>query len=140
MLSNEEKEATRLIYNDMIAKQSMTAIIVSSISAVIPVGAIFYFLAFADRLPVYMLLIPGFVVGLCVKFGGGRAITPKFKAVPALFTLFFFAVAIFVVTSNYIFVFLAVPNAIIAYWLAGTSLSDEQRTARYRVSKGLVSL
>ncbi len=139
MLSDQEKDLARKRYSELLEKQSVLGLIISSVVSVLPALFVFYMLANSGRIPLLLLMLPGVIIGLGAKIGG-MAISFKYRLIPAGIS------GVTMIVAGVLFGFyapmfmFALPNAIVAGVLAKPKLTKQELEAVYRIEKGLVEL
>lgn len=128
----------REYYKELVEQESVSLAFVSSIVGVIPSFLSIFFLMTGGKLPVILFVLPGIIIGVCAKFGGGKAFRPWVKSIPALLTFILMISSWFVLGLSHWFLILAVPSAALAYIIGKPNLTERQKLACYRVKRGLV--
>ena len=139
-MKEAEKEMAREYYKELVERENVTLALVSSVVAIVPAFLSIFFLMQGGRLPVMLFVLPGIIIGVCVKFGGGKAFRPWVKSIPAIATLFVMLASWLFLPLSHWFLILAGPSAVLAYIIAKPSLTERQKLAYYRVKRGLVDL
>ena len=139
-MNEAEKEMTREYYKELMEQESVTYALISSISAIVPAFVSIYLLGMSGKIPMYLLILPGIIIGLCAKFGGGNAYRMRVKIIPAIAA---FTVMIVVwILSGFLVpaLIMSIPNALVAYYLGKRQLTERQELAKHRVERGIVKL
>jgi hypothetical protein len=139
-MKEAEKEMAREYYVELMEQENTTLAIVSSLAAAIPAVLSLYFLGFGGKIPILLLLLPAVIVGGCARIGGGKAFRRKVKLIPAIVAAIVMIAAWSFLEFSFIVLVMAIPNAIIAYFIGKPKLTERQILAKYRVERGLVKL
>ena len=136
---DDEKTALcRKLYRE----QSYVAVLLATVFGLIPSLVLVVFLITQSSrsfVPLLVLLIPGIVVGLMVKFCG-RAFDARVRLPAAIITAVVMFAFIFLFFTNFIVVALAFIDGLIVMGLSRRNLSYAEESAIYAHRLGKISL
>ena len=137
-MDEAEKAKARETYERLVSEQSLFGIVFGAILGIIVSGSFLIFINAMVIIPVYFLIVPGFIIGFFVKFAG-RPFQGKYCIIAAALTaILYLGLAIFLGATPLV-IFLAIPNAICAGLIGKRSLTKEERAAVFQKDYGLLN-
>lgn len=141
-MNEDEKEIAREYYKELMEQESVVLTAVSALVGLVPAVISWWLIVSGGKrlLPVFLILIPAVIIGVCVKFGGGKPFRPWVQAIPGYVTVVMMLVLWFLFGLSNWYVFLAIPAGVLATIVGRPTLTERQKLAYYRVKRGLVKL
>ncbi len=135
----DEYENERKILKKLKAGENIFLVIVATVIGLVPMFTLLGFLTSGVRLPLFLLVVPGAMVGLSVRFIA-RPISAKLRLIPTA-TVFFVMVAygvFFLVTPT--FYVIAVANIFVVLLTSKRRFNKEEDRALWLEERGKISL